>query len=125
MNDTTMAQDHIEIIETLIQLYGALEQNFDHCLSEIGTGMLEEHESQARLSTTRAQIMDLLAGNPVVKEKLEEECKRLLSLASACFTSGPQSTVALKEARMEREALRCKGAALRDLLEVFRSAQRK
>jgi hypothetical protein len=122
MNGAILAQNHIGIIETLIQLYGSLEQNLDHCLNEIGTGTVEEHESQARLSATRAQIMDILAGNPVVKEKIEEECKRLLSLASACFSNGPQSTVALKEARTEREALRCKAAALRDLLEVLRSA---
>jgi hypothetical protein len=119
MSGTITAQNHIDVIETLIKLYGSLEQNFDHCLHEITSGMLEEHESQARLSTTRAQIMDILAGNSVVKEKLEEECRRLLSLASACFADGPQSTVALKQARTEREALRCKAAALKDLLEVF------
>lgn len=119
MSGTITAQNHIDIIETLIKLYSSLEQNFDHCLHEMSTGMLDEHESQARLSTTRAQIMDILAGNSVVKEKLEEECRRLLSLASACFSEGPQSTVALKQARTEREALRCKAAALKDLLDVF------
>jgi hypothetical protein len=119
MNGTITAQNHIDIIKTLITLYGSLEQNLGHCLHEIATGMLEEHESQARLSATRAQIMDLLAGNPIIKEKLEEECKRLLSLASACFSDGPQSTVALKQATAEREALRCKAAALKELLEVF------
>jgi hypothetical protein len=119
MSGTITAQDHIDIIETLIQLYGSLEQNFDHCVNEIATGMLEEQESQARLSATRAQIMDILAGNSIVKERLEEECRRLLSLASACFSEGPQSTVALKQARTEREALRCKTAALKDLLEVL------
>lgn len=125
MDGTITSQNYIDIIETLIKLYGSLEQNLDHCLSDIGTGMLEEHESQARLSATRAQIMDMLAVNPVVKEKLEEECRRLLSLASACFSDGPQSTVALKQARAEREVLRCKAAALKDLLDVFqRNAER-
>jgi hypothetical protein len=119
MSGTITAQYHIDIIETLIKLYGSLEQNLDHCLHEIATGMLEEHESQARLSVTRGQIMDILAGNSVVKQKLEEECRRLLSLASACFSDGPQSTVALKQARTEREALRCKAAALKELLDVL------
>jgi hypothetical protein len=119
MNGITTAPDHIEIIETLIKLYRFLGQSLDHCLNEIDTGAVEEHELQAHLSTSRAQIMDLLAGNPAVRQTLEPECKRLLSLTSACFSNGTQSSVAMKEARTEREALRSKTAALTELLEVF------
>ncbi len=121
MNGTTAAQHHIEIIETVIKLYVSLEQSLDHCLNEIGTGAVEEHELQAHLSASRAQMSDILAGNPIVKQKLEQECKRLLSLTSACFSNGTQYSVAMKQAKIERDALRHKTAALVELLDVLQS----
>jgi hypothetical protein len=123
MNGITTTQDHIEIIETVIKLYESLGQSLDHCLNEIGTGAIEEHQLQAHLSTSRAQMMDILAGNPAVKQKLEQEGKRLLSVTSACFSSGTPYSVAMKEAKKEREALRSKTAALSDLLDVLQAAR--
>ena len=122
MNGTSVAQNCIEIIETLIKLYTSLGQSLDHCLNEIGTGAVEEHELQAYLSTSRAQAMDILAGSPAVRQKFGEECKRLLSLTSACFSNGTQYSVAMKQARTERETLRSKSAALSELREVLRAA---
>jgi hypothetical protein len=121
MRGSTAAQIHIEIIETVIRLYVSLGQSLDHCLNEIGTGMVEEHELQAHLSASRAQISDILAGNHAVKRKFEEECKRLLSLTSACFSNGTQYSAAMKQAKMERDALRQKTAALADLLDLLQS----
>lgn len=123
MNGITATQNHIEIIETVIKLYESLGQGLDHCLNEIGTGVIEEHELQAHLSTSRAQMMDILAGSPAVKQKLEQECKRLFSVTSACFSNGTPDSVAMKEAKMEREVLRCKTAALSDLLDVLQAAR--
>ena len=121
MNGIAAAQHHIEIIETVIQVYVSLGQSLDHCLNEIGTGTVEEHELQAHLSASRAQMSDIFAGNPVVKQKLEQECKRLLSLASACFSNGTRYSIAMKQAKMERDILGYKTAALVDLLDVLQS----
>lgn len=123
MSGITKAQDHIEIIETVLKLYASLGQSLDHCLNEIRTGVTEEHELQAHLSPSRAQMMDILAGSPTVKQKLEQECKRLLSVTSACFSNGTPDSVAMKQAKTEREALRCKTAALTDLLDVLQAAR--
>lgn len=122
MSGITAAQHHIEIIETIIKLYVSLGQSLDHCLNEIGAGMVEEHELQAHLSASRAQMSDILAGYPAVKHKLEQECKRLLSLASTCFSNGTQYSVAMRQAKMEREILKYKISALVDLLEVLQSS---
>ena len=121
MNGITADHVHIEIIETVIRLYVSLGQSLDQCLNKIGTGMVEEHELQARLSASRAQISDILAGYPAVKRKFEEECKRLLSLTSACFSNGTQYSVAMKQAKIERDALRQKTSALVDLLDLLQS----
>ena len=122
MNGIRTAPNHIEITETLIKLYDFLAQSLDHCLDQWERGTSEEHELQAHLSSSRAQMMDMLVGNPTVKQKVEPECKRVLSLTSACLSNGSQNSVAMKEATAERDTLRCKATALRDLLEVFHSA---
>jgi hypothetical protein len=66
--------------------------------------------------------MDLLTVNRVVKGKVEQECNRVLSIATACATDGPGKAAAIEELKVERAVLKHKTTALSDLLAVFRAA---
>lgn len=121
MQTHAIAREHIDITEMLVTLYVFLAQSLDRCLHEAVRAESPEQELLANLAAIKAQMMDILTVNPVVKAKVEEECRRVLSLARACVTDGPGNTVAMESVRTERAILKDKTMALSDLLAVFRA----
>ena len=122
MNAEATMHSHIEITETLVRLYVFLAQNLDRCLDLAASQTYPEHELQSHLSSTRSALMEMLSVNQVVKGKVEQECHHVLSLATACLTTGAAKTAALEELKTERTVLTNKIMALSDLLAVFRAA---
>jgi hypothetical protein len=112
---------HLAITETLARLYLLLAQSMDRCVSEGGWSNDPEDELQAHLASTRAAVLDMLAGNRVVQAKVEEECNQVGSLVKACLMGGASREVALEELQAERAALKHKTMALTDLMAVFRT----
>src|SRR4051812_31268280 len=84
----TQAPDHIEITETLVRLYVFLTQYLDRCLDEGARKAYPDEELHLHLSTTREAMADILAVNPVVKSKVEKECKDVLALGAAILKGG-------------------------------------
>jgi hypothetical protein len=122
MNAPTAAHSCLDITETLVRLYVFLSQSLDRCLNEAARATYPEHELQAHLSSTRAEMMEMLSVNGVVKEKVEQECTRVLALVAACLAGGAGQTAAVGAVIEERAALKHKTMALSDLLAVFRAA---
>lgn len=122
MNVQLMTHSHIEITETLVRLYIFLAQDLDRCLDEAARRTYPEQELQSHLASTRAEIMEMLAVNRVVKDKVEQECERVLRLSAACLTNGTGKAAAMDELKVERAVLKNKTMALSDLLAVFRAA---
>ncbi len=102
----------IEITETLVRLYVFLAQTLDRCLNEAARRTYPEQELQLHLASTRAEIMKILSVNRVVKEKVEQECHRVLALSAACLTNGSAKTAAMGELNGERAVLKNKTMAL-------------
>jgi hypothetical protein len=65
--------------------------------------------------------MNILSVNPVVKQKLTEECDRILALGAACLKSGSAGKTLRDAVQAERAVLRNKTIALSDLVAVFRA----
>ena len=112
---------HIQITETLVRLYVFLSQSLDRCLDKSTRESFPEKDHQAFLADTRARVLEALAVNPVVKRKVEEECKRILALAESYLKKRAGKTALVKQLKAERETLRTKLMALSDLLAVFRA----
>ena len=72
MSSQAQAPGHIEITETLVRLYVFLTQYLDRCLDEAARKAYPDEELHAHLSKTRATMADILAVNPVVKNKVRE-----------------------------------------------------
>lgn len=122
MNGQLVVHSHIEITETLVRLYVFLAQTLDRCRDEAARRAYPEQELQGHLASTRAEMMDILSVNGVVKAKVEEECHRVLALSAACLTTGPANTAVMGEWHAERAVLKHKTMALSDLLAVFRAS---
>lgn len=122
MHAQTTVHGYLDITETLVRLYVFLTQNLDRCLNEAARTTYPEHELQAHLSSTRAEMMEMLSVNGVVKGKVEQECNRVLALTAACLTGGAGQTAAMEAVKEERAVLKHKTMALSDLLAVFRAA---
>jgi hypothetical protein len=122
MNAQATVHGHVEITETLVRLYVFLAQELDRCLNDAARQTFPEHELQAHLATTKAEMMEILSVNQVVKDKVEQECNRVLSLAATCLADGSGKTAAVDELKAERAVLKNKTMALSDLLAVFRAA---
>jgi hypothetical protein len=117
----TQAPGHIEITETLVRLYVFLTQYLDRCFDEAARKSYPDEELHAHLSTTRATMADILAVNPVVKSKVEKECKDVLALGAAILKGGHERASAMEPMQTQRAILRNKTIALSDLLAVFRA----
>jgi hypothetical protein len=65
--------------------------------------------------------MEILSVNRVVKDKVEQECQRVLTLSAACLTDGAAKKATMDELSAERDVLKKKTMALSDLLAVFRA----
>ena len=113
---------HIDITDTLARLYLFLAQSMDRCVDEEARINYPEDELQAHLASTRVAVLDMLAGNRVVKAKVQQECNRIGSLVTACLMGGASREVALEELQAERATVKHKIMALTDLLAVFRTA---
>jgi hypothetical protein len=122
MNAPSTVYSHIDVTETLVRLYVFLMQHLDRCLTEAARTTYPERELQSHLSSTRAEMMEILSVNRVVKEKVEQECNQVLMLTAACVTGGAGDTAALDAVQTERAVLKNKTMALSDLLAVFRAA---
>lgn len=122
MQTQAAVHSHIDITEALVRLYVFLEQHVDRSLDETARLAYPEHELRAHLSSARSQMMEILAVNRVVKEKVEEECNRVLALTAECLADGADQAGATYELRGERAVLKNKTMALSDLLAVFRAA---
>ena len=122
MTIQSTVHSHIEITDMLARLYLFLAQSMDRCVSEEAHINDPEDQLQAHVDSTKATVLEMLAGNRVVKAKVEQECNRVYSLIMACVEDGASKPVALDELMAERAALKHKTMALTDLLAVFRAA---
>ncbi|MGH7259097.1 MAG: hypothetical protein ACREI9_00260 [Nitrospiraceae bacterium] len=114
---------HIETTETMVRLYVFLAQYLDRCLNETARQSYPEMDLQTHLSATRAKLSEIFSVNRVVKNKVEQECERILSLGAACMKGGAGKAAAVESVKAERAMLQSKTIALSDLLAVFRAGQ--
>jgi predicted transcriptional regulator len=121
MSSHTPTHHHIEITEMLVRLYVFLTQYLDRCLDEAARKAYPDEELHVHLSTTREAMADILAVNPVVKSKVEKECKDVLALGAAILKGGHERASAMEPMRAQRAILKNKTIALSDLLGVFRA----
>ena len=122
MSGQLVVHSHIEITDTLVRLYVFLAQTLDRCLNEAARRTYPEQELQLHLVSTRAEMMEILSVNRVVKEKVEQECHRVLTLSATCLSKGTANTSMMDEVNAERAVLKNKTMALSDLLAVFRAS---
>jgi hypothetical protein len=112
---------HVEITETFVRFYVFHAQTLDRCLEKSARESFPEKEHQAFLAGARANVMETLAVNPVVKRKVEEEYGRILKLAASYPKARANKAALRRQIKAERETLRTKLVALSDLLAVFRA----
>ncbi|MDH4237769.1 MAG: hypothetical protein OEV17_11035 [Nitrospira sp.] len=115
------AKDQTDFAAALVRLYVFLTQYLDRSVDDAARASYPEAELQSHLAQTRQQLMDVLSVNPVVKQKLAEECDRILSLGDSCVKSGSTDKALLDAVQAERTVLRNKTIALSDLVAVFRA----
>ena len=116
---TTQAQ--IDVAAAFVRLYVFLAQYLDRCMDEAARKSYPDAELHAHLTDTRRQLMNVLAVNPVVQNKLEEECNRILNLGAGCMKSGTADAKTRDAILEERAVLTNKTVALSDLVAVFRA----
>jgi len=121
MSPPSASSNHVEITEAFVRLYVFLAQTLDRCLDQGQRESFPETEHQAFLIESRNRMRDMLAVNPVVKGKVDEECGRVLALAESYLKKGAGQKEALGQITCERAILKTKLAALSDLLAVFRA----
>ncbi len=114
---------HIETTETMVRLYVFLAQHLDRCLDEAARQSFPEKDLQSHLAKTREKLSEIFSVNRVVKNKVEQECERVLSLGAACMKGGQGKAAAVEAVKAERAILQSKTIALSDLLAVFRAGQ--
>lgn len=112
---------HLKITQTLVRLYIFLAQILDRCVSDAARHTYPEHELRTQLGAARAEMMDILSVNRIVKDKVEQECERVNVLAAACRAEDAGTRKAREEAVVERGILKSKIMALTDVLAVFRA----
>lgn len=66
-------------------------------------------------------MMEILSVNLVVKDKVEQECQRVLTLRAASLMNGTGTTATMDKLNPERDILKNKTMALSDLLAIFRA----
>jgi hypothetical protein len=115
------AKDQTDLAAALVRLYVFLTQYLDRCFDAAARAGYPDEELQSHLAQTRRQLMDVLSANPVVKQKLTDECDRILALGASCLKSGPADKALRDAIQAERTVLRNKTIALSDLVAVFRA----
>lgn len=117
------AKEQTEIGAALIRIYVFLAQYLDRCFDEAARKTYPDAELQRHLADTRRQLMDMLAVNPVVQQKLADDCDRILALGASCVRTG-ESDLSLRDTiHAERAVLQSKTIALSDLVAVFRALE--
>lgn len=117
------AKDQTDITAALVRLYVFLTQYLDRCFDDAARKSYPDSELQAHMTDTRARLMDILAVNPVVKNKLAQDCDRILALGVSCLKSGAADATTREAIQAERAVLRNKTIALSDLVAVFRALE--
>jgi len=117
------AKTQTEIAAALVRLYVFLSQYLDRCFDDAARKTYPDAELQAHLDETRRQLMDILAVNPVVQQKLAQDCDRILSLGASCLKSGAADLKTREAIQAERAVLKNKTIALSDLVAVFRALE--
>ena len=120
MTSQSTSRNHIETTELLVRLYVFLNQYLDRCINEAAHQSYPESELKKHLAETRARLSEILTINSVVKNKVEQECDRVLTLGAACLKGG-EKTTDVELLKAEQAILRNKTIALSDLLAVFRA----
>ncbi len=121
MSPPSISSDATAITETFVRLYVFLAQTLDRCLDQAQREAFPENAHQAFLAEARDQMGTILTVNPVVKGKVEDECRRILALAESSLMKGAGPHDVREQIRHERETLKTKLMALSDLLAVFRA----
>ena len=111
---------YITTTETYLRFYVLLSQYLDRCLEDQIRGSLSEKDFQEHLTATRTTVLDLLATNRIVKQKVEKEYEYVLNLGKD-YLEHSSNEATRKNLEEEREILRIKMLVLSDLLAVFRS----
>ena len=119
----TSTKEQIDVAAALVRLYVFLAQYLDRCFDEAARKSYPESELHGHLSATRGQLMEILAVNPVVKKKLEQECDRILALGASCLKDGAADATTREAIQFERAILKNKTLALSDLVAVFRAME--
>ena len=117
----TSTTEQIDVTAALVRLYVFLAQYLDRCSDEAARTSYPDSELQGHLAETRRQLMEILAVNPVVKKKLEQECDRILALGASSLKAGVADAKTREAIGSERAILRSKTLALSDLVAVFRA----
>lgn len=117
----TSTKEQIDVTAALVRLYVFLAQYLDRCFDDASQKSYPDAELQAHLTETRRQLMEILAVNPVVKNKLSQECDRILALGASCLKGGVIDAITREAIQAERAILKQKTLALSDLLAVFRA----
>ena len=117
------AKEQIDVAAALVRLYVFLSQYLDRCFDEAARKSYPDAELQAHLTQTRRELTDILSVNPVVKNKLTEECDRILALGASCLKTGAADDKTRDTMRAERTMLKHKTMALSDLVAVFRALE--
>ena len=112
---------HIETTELMVRLYVFLSQYLDRCLNEAARQSYPELDLQRHLAETRATLSEILSVNRVVRNKVDQECDRILALGATCMKGSGNQAATLESVKAERAILQNKTIALSDLLAVFRS----
>lgn len=119
----TSTKDQIEVAAALVRLYVFLTQYLDRCGDEAAHKSYPDSELQTHLAETRRELMGILAVNPVVKNKLAEECDRILALGASYLKGGAADMNTRDAVQTERAILKHKTIALSDLVAVFRALE--
>jgi hypothetical protein len=121
MFEKELTAQHIDIAETFIRMYVFLTQYIDSCKGETVSQDYSELELQRNLASARAEMLEILKVNPVVKGKVERECERVFSLGTKALLGGTDKVAALDVLESQRVIFQTKTGALSDLLAVYRA----
>lgn len=120
---TTTTTEQINVGAALVRLYVFLAQYLDRCFDDAASKSFPDSELQKHLAETRRGLMEILAVNPVVRNKLTQECDRILALGASYLKDGAADATLRDSIQAERAILKSKTLALSDLVAVFRAME--
>jgi hypothetical protein len=113
---------HIEIAETLERLYLFLTQYIDSCERDGRRMDYPQIDLETNVASTRAQILEILKVNPVVRAKVDKECERVFTLGRKSLMGSAEKVAALDVLDAHRIIFQHKTMAIRDLLAIYRAS---